>query len=355
MWTIKGISNELRAMRMRSGHSGRGRLVHRFGLPTPRLVGCVWLIFCASLTVGCAQNMRDQSRIKPYEQSEFFPDGESARPLVPGTVARGELRTDEHFYTGTTGGATTGDTEDSGDQGGGGGGSSEGGGGGVTPPSGGQGGGTPGDPATTGGTGDTGGTGEAGAGGAQGGAPPVGGQGGGTAGDPTTGGTGQDTGTGGGTTGGDGGTTGQGGGEQGGTGEQGGAAQGGGGRATPVDTFPYPITREILERGQERYNIFCAPCHALTGNGDGMIVARGFSPPPSFHTDRLRDAPVGHFYDVITNGYGRMYSYAARVYPTDRWAIVAYIRALQLSQNATIEDVPPEERQGLEGAGGAGE
>ena len=82
-----------------------------------------------------------------------------------------------------------------------------------------------------------------------------------------------------------------------------------------------------------------------------MIVQRGFSPPPSFHTDRLRDAPVGHYYDVITNGFGRMYSYASRMPPSDRWAIVAYIRALQLSQNATIDDVPPEDRSKLQGGG----
>jgi mono/diheme cytochrome c family protein len=116
-------------------------------------------------------------------------------------------------------------------------------------------------------------------------------------------------------------------------------------------TFPYPVTRSILERGHERYNIYCMPCHGLAGYGDGMIVQRGFSPPPSFHTDRLRQAPVGHFYDVITNGYGAMYSYASRVSPDDRWAIIAYIRALQLSQHATIADVPPEEQQKLQGTG----
>jgi hypothetical protein len=88
----------------------------------------------------------------------------------------------------------------------------------------------------------------------------------------------------------------------------------------------------------------------LVGDGQGMIVQRGLSPPPTFHQQRLRDAPVGHFFDVITNGFGRMYSYASRVTPEDRWAIIAYIRALQLSQNATINDVPPDERQKLQGA-----
>lgn len=113
-------------------------------------------------------------------------------------------------------------------------------------------------------------------------------------------------------------------------------------------TFPFPITVADLERGRERFNIFCTPCHDYTGSGRGMIVQRGFPPPPSYHIDRLRQAPVGHFFDVITNGYGSMYSYASRIPPEDRWRIVAYIRALQLSQHATLEDVPPAERQKLQ-------
>lgn len=108
--------------------------------------------------------------------------------------------------------------------------------------------------------------------------------------------------------------------------------------------FPFTVTRAVLARGQERYTISCSPCHGLVGDGNGMIVQRGFPRPPSFHQQRLRDAPVGHFFDVITNGYGRMYSYAARVGPENRWAIIAYIRALQLSQHASLADVPPEER-----------
>lgn len=116
-----------------------------------------------------------------------------------------------------------------------------------------------------------------------------------------------------------------------------------------VDAFPFPVTMEVLKRGQERYNIYCSPCHGLSGNGDGMIVQRGFSPPPSYHIFRLRQAPVGYFVDVITNGYGQMFSYAYRVEPSDRWAIAAYIRALQLSQNASVDDVPASERQKLEG------
>lgn len=115
----------------------------------------------------------------------------------------------------------------------------------------------------------------------------------------------------------------------------------------PVDAFPFPITKDILARGQERYNIFCAPCHARIGDGAGMIVQRGMRQPPSFHIQRLREAPAGYYFDVITNGFGAMYSYADRVAVNDRWAIVAYIRALQLSQNAALEDVPASQRQQL--------
>lgn len=100
-----------------------------------------------------------------------------------------------------------------------------------------------------------------------------------------------------------------------------------------VDEFPIPVTKELVDRGQERYNIYCIVCHGPVGNGDGMIVRRGFSKPPTYHDDRLRNAPVGHFFDVITNGWGKMNSYAYQVQPADRWAIVAYIRALQVGQN----------------------
>jgi mono/diheme cytochrome c family protein len=101
-----------------------------------------------------------------------------------------------------------------------------------------------------------------------------------------------------------------------------------------VKKFPFPVTREVVERGQVQFNIYCAPCHGPTGEGDGMIVQRGFPKPPNYHDPRLVTAPVGHFFDVITNGYGAMFSYASRVSPHDRWAIVAYIRALQASKAA---------------------
>ncbi len=111
--------------------------------------------------------------------------------------------------------------------------------------------------------------------------------------------------------------------------------------------FPFPITREDLERGRQRYNIYCTPCHDYTGSGRGIVVLRGFPSPPSYHIDRLRQAPVGHFFDVMTSGYGSMYSYASRIEPEDRWRIAAYIRVLQLSEHATLQDVPEAERQKL--------
>ncbi len=170
---------------------------------------------------GCRRDMQDQPKYIPLRQSDFFGDGRSARPLVADTVARGQLREDDHLYTGMVGGK-------------------------------------------------------------------------------------------------------------------------------PAETFPFPVTRQVLERGRQRYDIYCSPCHDNAGYGNGMVVQRGFRRPPSYHIDRLRAAPPGYFYDVITNGLGAMYSYASRVPPEDRWAIVAYIRALQLSQNARMADVPESEREQLQ-------
>lgn len=170
---------------------------------------------------GCDQRMRYQPKYKPLQESDFFADGRSARPLVAGTVARGDLRDDRMLFTGMDG-------------------------------------------------------------------------------------------------------------------------------TTVTQVLPVSLTRELLERGQERFNIYCAPCHGRLGNGDGMIVRRGMVKPPSYHEDRLLSAPIGHFYDVMTNGFGRMYPHN-HIPVRDRWAIAAYIRALQLSQNATLADVPPEERAALNG------
>lgn len=109
-----------------------------------------------------------------------------------------------------------------------------------------------------------------------------------------------------------------------------------------VAEFPFPVTRQVLTRGQQRFNVYCAPCHDSLGNGLGMIVRRGYRRPPSYHIDRLREVSNGYLYDVITNGFGAMPDYAAQIPPADRWAIVAYLRALQRSQHATAKDVPPE-------------
>ena len=114
-----------------------------------------------------------------------------------------------------------------------------------------------------------------------------------------------------------------------------------------VDALPFALTGAVLDRGEQRYNIYCSPCHDVTGSGRGMIVRRGYKQPPSYHIDRLRQAPIGHFYDVMTNGFGAMPDYRAQISPRDRWAIAAYVRALQLSQHGSIADVPQEDRQKL--------
>jgi Cytochrome C oxidase, cbb3-type, subunit III len=117
--------------------------------------------------------------------------------------------------------------------------------------------------------------------------------------------------------------------------------------AVPKDSnaFPLPLTMELLDRGENRYKIFCTPCHGLQGDGNGMVAMRGMKHPPSYHQDRLRQVPNGYIYDVITNGFGAMFGYSAQIPPADRWAIVAYVRALQLSRNAKISDLPPDVRE----------
>jgi mono/diheme cytochrome c family protein len=170
---------------------------------------------------GCRQDMHDNPRYEPLEESAFFENGGASRLLVANTVARGQLRDDDHLYTGKVDGK-------------------------------------------------------------------------------------------------------------------------------PAAEFPMPVTAEVMARGQERFNIYCAPCHGRTGEGTGMIVQRGFRQPPSYHEDRLRQAPAGYFFDVMTNGFGAMQDYASQVTVQDRWAIAAYIRALQLSRGATMDDVPAERRAELE-------
>jgi mono/diheme cytochrome c family protein len=117
--------------------------------------------------------------------------------------------------------------------------------------------------------------------------------------------------------------------------------------AKDSNKFPLPISSELLERGETRYKIFCTPCHGLQGDGNGMVAMRGMKHPPTYHQDRLRQSPNGYFYDVITNGFGAMFGYSAQIPPKDRWAIVAYVRALQLSRNAKAPELPSDLREKL--------
>ena len=115
-----------------------------------------------------------------------------------------------------------------------------------------------------------------------------------------------------------------------------------------VDGYPFPVTAEVIDRGQQRFDIYCSECHGRVGDGNGMIPSRGYRRPPSFHTETLRTAKTGHFFDVMTNGFGSMPPYKTMIPPRDRWAIVAYIRALQLSQNAPVAALLPEDRAKLD-------
>lgn len=230
---------------------------------------------CLLFAAGCRQDMQDQPRYEVYEPTTFFKDGLASRSLVEGTVARGHLRADTELYTGKIDRSQTGST--SGQQN--------------------TGGRTAGDDA----------------------AQPAG-----------QSGTPQNSVDNRGAVESRGATAGQ--------GTPNTPAQAGGGTAAApgdpdaVEVFPFQITEEIVTRGQERYEIFCAMCHGATGYGDGMIVRRGFRKPPAYHTEELRNARVGHLFDVISNGWGSMPSYREQIPVRDRWAIIAYIRALQLSQ-----------------------
>jgi len=119
------------------------------------------------------------------------------------------------------------------------------------------------------------------------------------------------------------------------------------------NNFPLPVNQELLERGEERYQIFCTPCHGLQGDGNGLITMRGMKHPPTYHQDRLRQVPNGYLYDVVTNGFGAMLGYSAQIPPRDRWAIIAYVRALQLSRNAHVADLPGDVREKLNAGGTA--
>ena len=119
------------------------------------------------------------------------------------------------------------------------------------------------------------------------------------------------------------------------------------------NAFPLPLTKELLQHGQERYSIFCQPCHGIQGDGLGMVAMRGMKHPPSYHQERLRAEPNGYIYDVVTNGFGAMYGYSSQIPPRDRWAIIAYVRALQLSRNATVSELPTGLREKLMAGGTA--
>jgi mono/diheme cytochrome c family protein len=239
-----------------------------------RKVFCCLLLsaFCL-LVSGCRQDMQDQPRYEVYESSGFFKDGLSSRPLVEGTVPRGYLRADKQLYTGKMDKA-----------------------------------------GATGATGaasnvnSTNQGGEVSSAGANNGSANT--QAGGNASEQQQGSANSNAST----------ATGA------------AASQGKAGEADDAADFPFPVTAEVVARGRERFEIFCAMCHGYTGAGDGMIVRRGFRRPSSYHEDRLRQAPVGYFFRVMTEGFGAMPPYRAQIPVQDRWAIAAYIRALQLSQ-----------------------
>jgi mono/diheme cytochrome c family protein len=245
---------------------------------------------CLLFGAACRMDMQDQPRYEVYEASRSFDDGLSSRPLVAGTVPRGYLREDKLLYTGKGGGAQSGQLNT-------------------------QAGGTTQAVMQTSTPNLQGGT------------------------------NGQLPG------GGDTNVRGNAGGN---VGQRQGETSGGAAAEQDATMFPFPITSQVLTRGQERFQIYCAMCHGATGYGDGMIVRRGFRRPPSYHTDQLRQAPVGHFFDVITNGWGAMPDYAAQIPVQDRWAIIAYVRALQLSQQVNANQVDPAKLQQTQpGANGA--
>lgn len=262
-----------------------------------RVFACFLLMaYCLLFSIGCRMDMQDQPRYEVYEPSTFFKDGLASRPLVEGTVPRGYLRADTELYTGKidrsrmgqNGGATNANQNTSGR--------------------------TSGDD------------------GAQ--------QAGRTdvpqAAHDNQSANNNSAAPGGNTTQANGAAS-----AGGGAANQAGGAASAQGDPNDVENFPFPVTAEVVNRGQQRYQIFCAMCHGDAGYGDGMVVRRGFRKPPSYHTDELRRARVGHLFDVITNGWGSMPSYSTQIPARDRWAIIAYVRALQLSQQAVASPGTP--------------
>ncbi|MDT4895045.1 MAG: hypothetical protein QOH25_122 [Acidobacteriota bacterium] len=248
---------------------------------------CLLLFAFCLLLSGCRQDMQDQPRYEVYESSGFFKDGLSSRPLVEGTVPRGYLRADKQLYTGKMekAGAGANGNANSARQG-----NSQGGEETTSAPS-----------ASSNGNENTQAGGNAfGQANSNGSTTPAGAN----------------------------------------------AQEGKAGEADDAADFPFPVTAEVVARGRERFEIFCAMCHGYTGEGDGMIVRRGFRRPTSYHDNRLRQAPVGYFFRVMTEGFGAMPPYRAQIPVQDRWAIAAYIRALQLSQmNQQLAPAHPAEAQ----------
>ena len=269
-------------------------LTNGFKLPKFRYSVLAAMLIAGLLSVGCRRDMQDQPRYEPYEDSDFFRDGIASRNPPKNTVPREFLRDDAHFYAGKLQNASQarGQAGARGSQ---------------------QGAGSANQSGRQQSGGDTRQT---------GGLPPV------VSADTQrpsdnpqpTGSSAMQT-----------------------------PAQF---NAELVTTFPFAITKRDLDEGQRWFEGMCSMCHGMTGIGDGMVVRRGYRKPPSLHEDRLRGAPVGHFFDVITNGWGSMPSYGAQVNPEVRWKIIAYIRALQLTQQGTLDDVPPAERAKLTAGGG---
>jgi hypothetical protein len=260
--------------------------------PRRRVLCCLLLSAFCLLLSGCRQDMQDQPRYEVYEPSKLFKDGLSSRPLVEGTVPRGYLKADAHLHTGKMGKAQAGGAQ-------------------------------------SGNTASQSGQAESADG---------------AAGAAANGNTNQQGGANNNTS------------ANNNAGAQGAAAASPAGKAGEDDDatdFPFPVTAEVINRGQERYRIFCTMCHGETGAGDGMIVRRGFRKPPPYSEERLRQAPVGYFFRVMTEGYGAMPPYRAQVPVQDRWAIAAYIRTLQLSQANQQAAAPAQgAAQGQPAAGG---
>ena len=263
------------------------RIQNLEGAMQRRVFYCLLLTACCLLLSGCRQDMQDQPRYEAYEQSGFFKDGLSSRPIVEGTVPRGYLKADSQLYTGKMskaqgGGAQAGNANTMSQ-----GGQTDGAGGADAQSSGGN-----SNMQSMNGNANT---------------------------------------------------------QAGGASTQSGPA----GADDDADTFPFPVTAEVINRGQERYRIFCAMCHGETGEGDGMIVRRGFRKPSSYHEDRLRQARVGYFFRVVTEGFGAMPPYRGQIPVQDRWAIAAYVRALQMSQmNQQLAPAHPPAAAGQPESGG---